>query len=68
MTIIEQDIISIIAVLVSCFLAMFIMGAILTAIWLKGERDWHKSNSVKPDKPTENALQNLLQPPPTKEK
>ncbi len=49
MTVIESDIISIIAVLVSCFLATFIIGAIATLAWLKSERDWHKSNSVNPD-------------------
>jgi hypothetical protein len=50
MTIIEQDIISVIAVLVSCFLAVFILGAIATLAWLKEQRDWHENNERKDDK------------------
>jgi hypothetical protein len=47
MTIIEQDIISIIAVFVSCFLAAIILSAICTAVWLKEQRDWHENNKRK---------------------
>ena len=42
MEIVESDIITIIVILLSCCSMLFVLGAIATLAWLKGERDWRK--------------------------